>query len=103
MRESKKKTVGAVSDLNRRIDRCIELKNEIAEREAELKAERDAIMGTMQNADLTRYASAAGNEALRVTSESVTWNVAALEAALSDDEMDELCPRKAESAKLRKL
>jgi hypothetical protein len=102
MKATKQKTVGAVSELNPRIDKCIELQTQIAALTAALNAERTCVKDIMEHAKLERYATAVGNEALVIGTTTFTWNAAALESELSEDEFEELCPRKPVGEKLRK-
>lgn len=102
MKATKQKTVGAVSELNGRIDRCVALQQQVDALDAQLKAERASVKEILESNNLPRYATATGNEALLIEQTVLTWNPVSLESALQPDEMDELCPRKPVGEKLRK-
>ncbi|MCZ7645266.1 MAG: hypothetical protein M5U26_08280 [Planctomycetota bacterium] len=103
MKQTRRKTEGTAISLNDRIDRAVALQIQIEALSNDLKGEKAAIKEEMEDADLPRYATARGNEALRVPKESLAWNPDKLEKFLDDDEFDQYVPRKPDSTKLRKL
>ena len=78
MKATKQKTVGAVSELNGRIDACIVLQQQIDSIQERLNAERAGVKDIMDSAKLSRYATATGNEALVIEQTALTWNPVAL-------------------------
>lgn len=103
MKATKQSTAGAVSELDSRIDKAVSLQGQIEKLSTELKAEREAIKTVMQDAELERQATAAGNEALLVEEERYSWDVGKLEKVLDDEQFDALCPRTAKGAEVRKV
>ncbi|MBE7465436.1 MAG: hypothetical protein HS116_18315 [Planctomycetes bacterium] len=101
MKATKQKTEGAVIDLNTRIDRAVTRQLQIEGLQAEQKAERVAIQKLMEGAELERQATPTGNEALRVSKQSYTWDPEKLESLLDDDELETYVPRKPDGTKLR--
>jgi len=102
MKATKKKTVGAVSELNNRIDACIVLQQQIDAIKVRLDAERAGVKEILVSNKLDRYATATGNEALIIEKTAFTWNPDALQGALSEGDFEELCPRKPAAENLRK-
>lgn len=95
MKATKQKTVGAVSELNGRIDACITLQLQIDAIQVRLDAERAGVKDILVGAKLPRFATASGNEALIIDKTAFTWNPQALQGVLSKGDFEELCPRKA--------
>lgn len=101
MRATKRKTEAAVMELDERIDRAVQMKLQAEELQAQLKAETEAIKSLMKDAELERQATAAGNEALRVQEERLSWCKEKLSELLERDELETYVPRKPDGTKLR--
>lgn len=102
MKATKKKTVGAVTELNARIDGCIVLQQQIDAIQERLDAERAGVKEILVSNKLDRYATAIGNEALIIEKTGFTWSPDALQGALSKSDFETLCPRKPAAENLRK-
>ena len=102
MKASKTTTQTAAPDLNGRIDKAVALTQQLEALKEQLDGERAAIKDAMERAGLTRYATDTANEAVIIEKEIFSWSVDKLADVLEEDDFLELCPRKAEGAKLRK-
>lgn len=103
VREMKRQTAAAVIDLNERINRAVEIQRRIEDASTELKAEKTAIRSIMEASGLNRQATVEGSEALLVAEEKPSWNVEKLAEVLSDEQMEDACPMKADGKVLRQL
>jgi hypothetical protein len=103
MNTTKRTTTGNIQSLPILIMDAVLIQQKHEALSAALSAKKAAIKESMLAAGLERYATDAGAEALLITAKTRSWNVDKLEKVLSDDEFDELCPRKADSKKLDNL
>ena len=98
------RTVTAVSKaLVAEISEAVQLMAEVEERAARLKTLKANIRTGLESAGLDRFATPEGAEALLVEKTNLRWDTDKLADVLKRNEYDELCPRKAEGEKLRKL
>jgi hypothetical protein len=79
------------------------LEQEIAEREAQAKANRAAIKQCLEAAGMDRFATACGAEAVLIPRQVPSWDAEKLEKVLSLDEYQQLCPRTPVGRKLAAL
>jgi hypothetical protein len=103
MRNTKKSVQAAIEVVPALIAETIVFEQEIARLQELAKANREAIKAAMIALDITRQPTSEGHEAILIEKLTLSWNVAALKCALSRDEFEELCPRKAVGEQLRQL
>jgi len=66
-----------------------------------LKRDKSDIRQMMKDLGLKRHASTAGAEALLIEREMLDWDVGKLDALLSEEDFEELCPRRPNGEALR--
>jgi hypothetical protein len=103
MRNTKKSVQAAIEIVPGLITETIRMEQEIALLEEKAKGNREAIKAAMVRHKIIRQPNAGGDEAILIEKLTLSWNVAALKCALSRDEFEELCPRKAVGEQLRQL
>jgi hypothetical protein len=100
---TKRKTLAAVTELSGLIDEAILRQQDLEAQREKLAQLKESIKATMQRAGLGRHATAAGNEAVLVAKELLSWDPESLKDVLTKAEYVVLCPVKADGEKLRAL
>jgi hypothetical protein len=103
MSTARRKTQASVAEINPIITGIVALQMQKAEIDAALKSGLALLRDLMEGAELKRFATPEGAEALLYETESYAWKVEKLEKALSPDEFEGFCPRKPDGARLRSL
>jgi hypothetical protein len=103
MKTTKRDVQAAIGELNARIPLAVAMQQEVERVAALLQAEKAAIRELLDEAGATAWPCADGCSAVLVFEERLAWNVDKLEALLKRDDFNELCPRKPDGAKLRKV
>ena len=101
MRTSPSDSIAA--QLSEAIDQAVGIQLQAEELDARLKAYRASIKELMTDTGIERHLSAAGNEALLIERQTLSWKLDRLQETLSRGQFDELCPRKPDAAALRGL
>ena len=101
MKMTKKNTQTAAGALGWRVARAVRLQQQIDVAGAELKTLAAAIKQSMQDAALTRFATAEGCEALLIVQTVLSWDTEKLLAVLAPEQYAALCPPTPKGDKLR--
>jgi hypothetical protein len=103
MKTTKRSVQAAIEELNVRVPVAVAMQQEIERLLASFAAEKAAIRSALDDAHVDRHPVNDGSEAVLIEEERLAWNVDKLEALLKRDDFNELCPRKPDGAKLRKI
>jgi len=100
MRSVKLESEAAASVLKEKIDQAVALQAEVEEKNARLKAAREEIKALLAEAQLQRFVSTAGNEAVLIERTSMRWNVDRLLSAIPKALIDVILPRRVDAGEL---
>jgi len=97
-------TAANTDSLNMLIELCAASQFELAKIQARIDQYKEAIKAGLHTAELQRYMTPGGCEALLIESKVYTFSVEKLQKAIRNDVwFDELCPRCPDTSALRKL
>jgi hypothetical protein len=85
------------------IESAVELQGQIADLEEMLKARKAAIKDLLTRHQMDRFLTDKGCEAVLAEVQRYSFDLQKLRKVFNDDELDAFCPRRPDTAKLRKL